>query len=301
MLKKLAILSVAIGISGIAFAGGGELALKEAAKSKIESAISKKITNTAKSYLPSIEISGINFDASASQFEMFLVQPLIDDEVNGKAVFFQGSLISQDHRNTANLGIGARKIADDGKRIFGINAFYDQEFKYDHKRVSLGGEYLTSVGDLRVNKYWAISNSLTTRHGIETALDGYDLEFSLPIPFMPTTRYAAKLFNWSGTGSNVDIEGEVHSIIIKMPFGTHNLILEAGKKHFDASSILDEEFFRFSYLINLGSVKPKPMNLFSEQAFNLTEIKDRRFEKVRRTNTIVKETSSNNQVIVSGY
>jgi hypothetical protein len=86
-----------------------------------------------------------------------------------------------------------------------------------------------------------------------------------------------------------------------MPFGTHNLILEAGKKHFDASSILDEEFFRFSYLINLGSVKPKPMNLFSEQAFNLTEIKDRRFEKVRRTNTIVKETAANNQIIISGY
>jgi hypothetical protein len=43
------------------------------------------------------------------------------------------------------------------------------------------------------------------------------------------------------------------------------------------------------------------MNLFSEQAFNLTEIKDRRFEKVRRTNTIVKETAANNQIIISGY
>jgi adhesin/invasin len=301
MFKKQAILLMVIGISSLTFAGGGELALKESAKSKIQSAVSEKITDTAKSYLPNIEISGINFDASASQFEMFLVQPLMDDEVNGKAVFFQGSLISKDHRNTANLGVGARKIADDGKRIFGINAFYDQEFKYDHKRVSLGGEYLTSVGDLRANKYWAISNSLTTRYGIETALDGYDLELSLPLPYMPTTKYAAKLFNWSGTGTNPDIEGEVHSIIIKIPFGADNLTLEAGKKSFDSSSMLDEEFVRLSYLINLGSVKPKQMSLFSDQAFNFTEITDRRFEKVRRTNTIVKETAANNQVIVSGY
>ena len=301
MFKKQAMLLMAIGISSFTFAGGGELALKESAKSKIQSAVSEKITDTAKSYFPNIEISGINFDASASQFEMFLVQPLMDDEVSGKAVFFQGSLISKDHRNTANLGIGARKIADGGKRIFGINAFYDQEFKYDHKRVSLGGEYLTSVGDLRANKYWAISNSLTTRHGIETALDGYDLELSLPLPYMPTTKYAAKLFNWSGTGTNPDIEGEVHSIIIRIPFGADNLTLEAGKKSFDSSSMLDEEFVRLSYLINLGSVKSKQMSLFSEQAFNFTEITDRRFEKVRRTNTIVKETSSNNKVIVSGY
>ena len=77
--------------------------------------------------------------------------------------------------------------------------------------------------------------------------------------------------------------------------------MEAGKKSFDSSSMLDEEFVRLSYLINLGSVKSKQMSLFSEQAFNFTEITDRRFEKVRRTNTIVKETSSNNKVIVSGY
>ena len=36
--------------------------------------------------------------------------------------------------------------------LVGLNAFYDHEFTVDHSRLGLGGEFLTSVGEFRINR-----------------------------------------------------------------------------------------------------------------------------------------------------
>ena len=62
-------------------------------------------------------------------------------ETDDGLTFFQGSIFAHDGtRETINLGFGKRVFSDDDNMMFGLNAFYDHEWDYDHSRASIGGE-----------------------------------------------------------------------------------------------------------------------------------------------------------------
>jgi adhesin/invasin len=254
--------------------------------SRIEQSLSERFRN--------VEIDIADIDGEDTKFSIFTVQPLYDNPSAGRATFFQGGIIVMDDADTLNLGLGQRWILNDGKVIAGLNLFYDNEWDAGHERVSVGGEVLTSVGDLRINSYTALSDTETVDGANETALDGMDMELALPLPYLPNTRIHAKSFSWEGHDGADDLEGSTTSLRSALPYG---LALEAGSTSYDDDDKEDADFISLSFNIarfHQQQYVQQPV-LVSDKAFALMDITDRRFEKVRRQNKIVKQVASEEQ------
>ena len=259
--------------------------------SRIEQSLSERFRN--------VEIDITDLDGDDTKFTIFTVQPLYDNPAAGRATFFQGGIIALDDADTLNLGLGQRWILNDGKVIAGLNLFYDNEWDAGHERVSVGGEVLTSVGDVRINSYTALSDTETVNGADETALDGMDMELAFPLPYLPNTRIHAKSFSWEGHDGADDLEGTTISLRSALPYG---LELEAGSTSYDDDAKEDADFVSLSFNIarfHQQQYVQQPV-LVSDKAFALTDITDRRFEKVRRNNQIVKQVRRAGTIVVKG-
>ena len=267
-----------------------EQSAEDFVSSRIEQSLSERFRN--------VEIDIADIDGEDTKFSIFTVQPLYDNPEAGRATFFQGSIIALDDNETLNLGLGQRWILNDGKAIAGLNIFYDNEWDVGHERMGIGGELLTSVGDIRVNSYKALTNAKTNDEGNEEkALDGMDMELALPLPYLPNTRVHAKSFKWDGEDGADDIEGDTISLRTALP---HGFELEAGTTSYDDNAKEDADFISLSFNIarfHQQQYVQQPV-LVSDKAFALMDITDRRFEKVRRNNQVVKQQGNASGSIV---
>lgn len=296
------------GVSGLALISASALAqsarsdeekakafFKKNLEQSAENYISGHIEQSLSERLGNIEIDITDLDGDDTKFTIFTVQPLYDNPQAGRATFVQGGIIVLDDADTFNLGLGQRWILSDGKMIAGLNLFYDNEWDAGHERMSIGGEVLTSVGDFRVNSYTALSDTESVNGLQETALDGMDMELALPLPYLPNTRVHAKSFKWEGENGANDLEGDTISLRSALPMGFE---VEAGSTSYDNSAKEDADFVSLSFNVAhfyRQKYVQQPV-LVSSQAFALTDITDRRFEKVRRNNQIVKQV----QAVLSG-
>ena len=257
-----------------------------------EDYVTSKIEQSIEDRFRNVEIEITDLDGDDTRYSIFTVQPLYENLSAGRVTFFQGSIIALDDDETLNLGLGQRWLLNDGKAIAGLNIFYDNEWDVGHERMSIGGELLTSVGDIRVNSYKALTNDKTNDDGNEEkALDGMDMELALPLPYLPSTRIHAKAFEWEGEDGASDLEGDTISLRTALPYGFE---LEAGTTSYDNSARQDADFVTLSFNIarfHNQQYVAQP-TLVSDQAYRLTDVTERRFEKVRRQNIIVKQLSS---------
>lgn len=265
-----------------------------------EDYVSSKIEQSIEDRVRNIEIEITDLDGDDTRYSIFTVQPLYENLSAGRVTFFQGSIVALDDNETLNLGLGQRWLLNDNKIIVGLNAFYDNEWDVGHERMSIGGELLTSVGDIRVNSYKALTNAKTNDDGNEEkALDGIDMELALPLPYLPSTRIHAKTFEWEGEDGANDLEGDTISLRTALPFGFE---LEAGTTSYDNSYKQDADFVSLTFNVarfhNQQYVEQP--ELISDQAYQLTDIAERRFEKVRRSNTIVKQSRKQGVITLRG-
>ena len=208
-------------------------------------------------------------------------KPLNDTE--SEITFFQGSLFTHDERETLNLGFGKRILSDDESFLYGLNAFYDHELDYDHQRASLGAEIKSSILELNTNHYFAISNEKTGKNNIkEEVADGYDIEIGAHAPYIPTAKFYTKYFEYDIPGGS-DFEGLEYSSKIGIP--NTGLDFEVGYKDYGNNSYEDQWFFNLTFNINKMNSNT---SLISDQAFERTSMTDKKYEKVRRENIIVK-------------
>ena len=265
-----------------------------------EDYVTSKIEQSIEDRFRNVEIEITDLDGDDTRYSIFTVQPLYENLSAGRVTFFQGSIIALDDNETLNLGLGQRWLLNDNKMILGLNAFYDNEWDLGHERMSIGGELLTSVGDIRVNSYKALTNGKTNDDGNEEkALDGMDMELALPLPYLPSTRIHAKAFEWEGEDGARDLEGDTISLRTALPYGFE---LEAGTTSYDNSTKQDADFVSLTFNVarfhNQQYVEqPK---LISDTAYQLTDVTQRRFEKVRRTNTIVKQVRKQGVITLRG-
>ena len=270
--------------------------MKRSAENRVSSRIEQSIENRFRN----LEVEITDLDGDDTRYSIFTVQPLYDNVAAGRSSFFQGSIIALDDNETLNLGLGQRWMLNDNKIIAGLNIFYDNEWDVGHERMSIGGELLTSVGDIRVNSYTALTNAKTNDDGNEEkALDGMDMEVALPLPYLPSTRIHAKAFEWEGEDGASDLEGDTISLRAALPYGFE---LEAGTTSYDNSYKQDADFVSLTFNVarfhNQQYVEqPK---LISDTAYQLTDVTERRFEKVRRTNTIVKQVRKQGVITLRG-
>jgi len=217
------------------------------------------------------------------QIGILTFKPLNDTDDG--LTFFQGSFFTHDggDRNTLNLGLGKRLFNDDESVMFGLNTFYDHELDYDHQRASIGGEIKSSILELSTNHYFAISDEVTGKNNTkEEVADGYDLEFGAHVPYMPTAKMYAKIFEYDIPGGS-DFEGVEYSSNIGIPNSGMNF--EVGYKDYGNNSYDDQWFFNLTF--SLSKMNPNT-SFVSDKAFERVSMKDKKYEKVRRENIIVK-------------
>ena len=197
--------------------------------------------------------------------------------------FFQGSLFLHDSdRETFNIGLGQRYLSNDESILFGLNAFYDYEFDYEHQRFSIGAEIKSSILDLNYNQYFAESSSKKGKNGKdEEAIDGYDVEIGAHLPYIPSMKAYLKAFDFEVPGGN-DFQGLEFSTLFKVP--NSGFSFEIG--HTDYDNHNDQSFINLRYS---NSIKNPGKSLISSEAFERISMKDRIYEKVRRENIIKKK------------
>ena len=230
--------------------------------------------------------------ASDPNFTLLTIKPISESDDEKNLTFFQGSILRQNNRDTVNLGIGYRHLTDDEKWIYGVNAFHDYDATHENKRMSVGAELRSSVFEVNINKYYAISGAVTGRNGnIERALDGQEIEIGGQVPYIPSAKIFVKNWKWEGYQTS-DTKGNTYSLQINAPIAP-NLTLEAGTKDYDSQTDID--FVNLTYKLSLGGGSSEQdgivKDLIADQAFKNTSMKKKMLDKVRRKNTIVIQTN----------
>ena len=256
----------------------------------LNNASSLAVTKT-KSYLetlfPTVEVSLGLGDPGKPTGGVLVVSPLSNPKDIYNTTFAQGSIFLNDNRQTVNLGLGHRILELDKKLLLGINAFYDHEFPYDHQRTSVGFEARSSIGEINANKYWALTKWRSGRDGSdERALDGQDIEAAVPLPYINWAKASVRHFRWDAVDGASDLKGNDYSLRAEIPI-LPGFSIEAGRRDYKSKS--DENFVRLTWSPKPPADTLKTPQLVSNEAYTLTSMEDRRYEKVRRENLIVKQ------------
>ena len=262
--------------------------------------IKNKFMNNFNSYLndslgqlfPTSEVSLVSGTTNEVTGSILVVKPLSDINDNENILFTQGSLfLSDNSRETLNLGIGKRKLLNDDTLLIGANLFYDHELDYDHQRASVGIEAISSVGSFRLNQYYGLSGWTTGLDNVqEKALNGQDIEVGAPLPYLPWTNFSYRSFQWDGASGAADLKGDEISLEAKLPIG---LNIEVGKRSNDGVTE-DNEFLKLTWTC---CNKNQEEISISDTAYNLTSVVDQKFAKVKRQNLIVKQKEMSLTVI----
>lgn len=217
-------------------------------------------------------------------------------------VFFQGRWAHRNSDDTFNLGIGYRRLLTDKTWLLGVNSFYDTTRDNDHQRVGLGleaiGQYLTFRG----NYYEAISGvkTLSTVNGVTTtekALDGFDYEADIPIPYAPWLRFAATGFHWrAATAGYPDLKGEKFSLRGNI---TSAISLELGRT--DDNYTPGRTFAKIVWNIAGVPTNGAGGTLLGKSAataaFQARDLSQHTLDKVRRQNDMIVEKKTGGVVI----
>ena len=280
--------STFIDLSKIVVAGDLEGVQNQAIEAVTDQGV--RITqNFLEKYFPTVEVSFETKEGSKPTTGILFVAPLSDSEDIKNTLFTQVSTFYTDNRATLNFGLGYRRLVSDNTLMLGLNAFYDHEFHYDHGRYSVGLEARTTVGEVNANMYQATTKWKTGKHGLqERALDGWDIEAGLPLPYMNWATVFIKRYKWDGVDGGKDAKGYDAQLRAYVPI-LPGLEIQAGRTFKDG--VKDSNYITAIFNVTeFFSSKPKQqVQWFSDTAYKLESMEDRRYEKVRRKNIIVKQ------------
>jgi len=253
-----------------------------------------------RTFIPTAEIKlRLSDDLKPVGSALFLV-PLFERAESNDLFFTQGSISRFDRRTTTNIGVGYRRLVLDEKLLLGVNSFFDYEWPYNHSRASVGAEIRTTVGEINFNYYWGMSGWKFGTNGFEErALDGYDVELGLPLPYMPRAKLYGKIMEWTGQTGDFSEKGVSYSFEGEFYNG---VFLEIGRRHFEQSN--NESFVAVRVnLIDLVFGHKRKQPFFTKKPYQLASMSDHKYDKVRRENLIRKERRvlGNFSVTASGF
>ena len=233
-------------------------------------------------FLKNLEVEYTLGSKGRSQVSVLTTQRLYESKDLEHNVFTQLGYAHQDGRNTVNAGIAYRHYDEAAGYIAGVNSFIDYEAPYGHVRASVGGDAKTRFLGLNVNLYKGLSGWQDTNDGYEEkAEDGADLQVSGKLPALPAAEVFLKGYGFKGEGGLNDTYG-TEARLEYSPVPALTLSASADDNNNSRPSV--DFGIRFNHAF--GTKVAKEWNWdaqFEEQA-----LADRRFEKVRRENTIRK-------------
>lgn len=276
-------------------------------ESKISNALAGQanelINNLEESIIQNTDFTHLEIDVSQDTFnlsgnntknkvELTSVYRLHED--NNKFIFNQASLVDFNDRKTLNLGLGIRHINDNETIIYGANIFYDYERNSKHKRSGIGAEYITSLGEIRVNKYKAISGTLAYKGVNEAALDGHDVRLSYNLPVL----YSSSLFYNEGSwkdGKSYKTDTKEWGVKGEVLPNLHLSISSQKKNNANKTTVS-----ALSYAVPFGKSASQKIMQNGEFTSKLKNIRNALYKPVKRENRIMKKSISLG-VTASGY
>jgi hypothetical protein len=252
-------------------------------------AIDEGIARLGRSGLPftgRLEVSGNLLSAGGAGWEVLSVQPLWSDAAAQNHLLAQVSLNYVEGRqgyadgHTMNAGLVYRRLSDDRRIVYGLNAFLDHAREMNHNRMSIGADAQTSMLGVSANSYFPLSSwKSVDAYTEERAARGFDIELQGRMPEFPSWQANVKGYRWS---SNVDMEQEqTYGYDVGLQWQPVNaLIWDAGvRDEHDA----DPEFHAQMRLVyNFG----EPLHKMWERPAALMDVSERVYDKVRRENSI---------------
>ena len=271
-----------------AMAGGVKDAVNQAKNQAIQNAFTygdNAIESWARDNLSSLRLIEIETRSRADSKPTFRAITLF--ELSGNQfdkILSQISYSTFNDRETLNTGLVYRSMNQAMTHIYGINIFYDHEFNTGHARTGLGFEMKSSVYDVNINLYEAMSEIHHVNGAPEVAAGGYDAEVGALLPYLPWAKLYYKRYQWNNETKNIR-HGETVSLYMEP---TSRLSLEAGMQD-DSTTNSHNAFIKLNYILCCNERKAGP-GIFSvsSSAYTFGKIdEDRMYEKVRRENNIV--------------
>ena len=235
-------------------------------------------------------------------WSILTVQPLYQTGSLDKTLFLQARAAKNykfgDDRITANIGLGYRQLFMDNTLLLGVNTFHDYESEMDHTRVGVGAEARWYNFDFYANYYDATSDTRTytdaTGSGTEKALDGFDLELTSQVPYLPWLRVRGKYFEYDSDKATEDVDGWSYSAEMDLH---PNMRLEVGS--IDDNFSDNAVFAKFTFQLASASRPAATKQFVADKAFELRDMTTHTLDKVRRNNTIRVERVTNGAITIS--
>ena len=274
--------------TSIAIAGGVKDAVNQAKNQAVQSVFSygdNAIESWARDNLSSLRLIEVESRSRADSKPTFRAITLF--ELTGNQfdkILSQISYSTFNDRETLNTGLVYRSMNQAMTHIYGVNIFYDHEFNTGHARTGIGFEMKSSVYDVNINLYEAMSEIHHVNGAPEVAAGGYDAEVGAVLPYLPWAKLYYKRYQWNNETKNIR-HGEAVSLYMEP---TTRLSLEAGMQD-DSTTNSHNAFIKLNYILCCNERKAGP-GIFSvsSSAYTFGKIdEDRMYEKVRRENNVV--------------
>ena len=287
-LVKLSYLATFLLFSSTVMAGGVKDAVNQVKDRAVQNAFSygdNAIESWARDNLTSLRLIEVETRSRADSKPTFRAITLFELSGNQFDKFLsQISYSTFNDRETLNTGLVYRSMNPDMTHIYGINIFYDHEFNTGHARTGLGFEMKSSVYDVNINFYEAMTELHHVNGAPEVAAGGYDAEVGALLPYLPWAKLYYKRYQWNNETKNIR-HGETVSLYMEP---TTRLSVEAGMQD-DSTTNSHNAFIKLNYIVCCKERKARP-GIFSvsSSAYTFGKIdEDRMYEKVRRENNIV--------------
>tara|TARA_Y100001970_G_C14220939_1_gene852630 strand:+ start:1887 stop:2771 length:885 start_codon:yes stop_codon:yes gene_type:complete len=229
-----------------------------------------------------LEIDSKNQDFE-SDVRASIITSLSEDEANKSFWLNQTNFSTQDDRETFNTGFIFRRLSEDNKWLSGFNLFYDHELDYDHQRASFGIEIKSTPIEFNANNYARISSDKTIGSSTERAMDGFDIEVGLQVPYMPTSKLFVSGYEWSGSDYDIKFGNKIGLRLRP----SSSLEIELGAE--DNNQWRDyKATAKIQFIKRIGERIPDSGLYFSDKAFEFKDMSGEIYEKVRRQNRIVR-------------
>ena len=193
--------------------------------------------------------------------------------------------VNDDTRFILNLGYGQRYISSDKSMITGINAFVDYDTE-GHARTSLGVEAKAPILELTGNYYLGLSGVEKIDGTKEKVLDGYELNLSSQLPYMPWTRINIQNYDFEKDKASENTGGNLVSLEMNL---SPSIQFAASRNFIDTTGVDDENSFKIMYYNPPRNKTSLQDGFISSNAFEKGNVETKLKDKVRRRNAMTIE------------
>ena len=193
--------------------------------------------------------------------------------------------VNDDTRYILNFGYGQRYISSDKSMITGINGFIDYDTE-GHARTSLGFEAKAPILEFTGNYYLGLSGTEKIGGVNEKVLDGYELNLSSQLPYMPWTRINIQNYDFEKEKASENTGGNLVSLEMNL---SPSIQFEVSKNFIDTTGVDDEENYKLMYYNPPRNKSSLQDGFISVNAFEKGDVEAKMKDKVRRRNAMTIE------------